>query len=98
MIWPETAISGFEQELSPELERLDALFKQKDQSFVTGIVAGDRQGAYYNAMITRGDAAKGEYYKHHLVPFGEFMPLKQLIGPVMSWLRIPVSDFSNWCG
>ena len=94
VIWPETAISGFEQELSPELERLDALFKQKDQSFVTGIVAGDRQGAYYNAMITRGDEAEGEYYKHHLVPFGEFMPLKQLIGPVMSWLRIPVSDFS----
>ncbi len=80
VIWPETAISGFEQELSPELEHLDALFKQKDQSFVTGIVAGDRQGAYYNAMITRGDAARGEYYKHHLVPFGEFMPLKQLIG------------------
>ena len=94
VIWPETAISGFETELTPELERLDALFKQKGQSFVTGVVAGDRQGAYYNAMITRGDAAEGEYYKHHLVPFGEFMPLKQLIGPIMSWLRVPVSDFS----
>ena len=35
------------------------------------------------------------YRKHHLVPFGEFIPLKFVFGWVINVLRIPLSDFSR---
>jgi len=36
------------------------------------------------------------YHKNHLVPFGEFIPLKNLLGWIYrDWLNIPLSDLSR---
>ncbi|VFM96616.1 MAG: apolipoprotein N-acyltransferase [Candidatus Kentron sp. G] len=45
----------------------------------------------------RGDAGDGGvhfYYKRHLVPFGEYLPMPGLLGGIMDFLKIPMSDFS----
>jgi apolipoprotein N-acyltransferase len=37
---------------------------------------------------------EGVYYKRHLVPFGEFMPMRWLLEPLVDLLQIPMSDFA----
>ncbi len=36
------------------------------------------------------------YHKRHLVPFGEFLPMRWLFQPLMARLDIPMSDFTPW--
>lgn len=50
---------------------------------------------YYNTMFSYGSAPEQRYRKHHLVPFGEFIPLKPIFGWVIQVLQIPLSDFSR---
>jgi apolipoprotein N-acyltransferase len=52
-------------------------------------------GRYFNSVITLGSAAPQTYRKHHLVPFGDYFPLRPLLGWVMEILHIPMSDFSH---
>jgi len=95
VIWPETAISGFESELEAELlQPLHALMRAQGRDLLTGIVAGERGGDYFNAMISLGVSGRASYHKRHLVPFGEYLPLKPLLDPVLHWLHIPMSDFA----
>jgi len=51
---------------------------------------------YYNTMLSYGTAPTQAYRKFHLVPFGEFIPLK----PVFGWiyrnlLHIPLADLAS---
>ncbi len=53
-------------------------------------------GSYYNAIFTLGNAEQQHYRKRHLVPFGEFMPLR----PLLAWfingvLDIPMGDLAR---
>jgi apolipoprotein N-acyltransferase len=50
---------------------------------------------YYNTMFSFGTSPEQSYRKHHLVPFGEFIPLKPIFGWVINVLQIPLSDFSR---
>ena len=56
---------------------------------------GDPQQGYTNAMLawTPGGAQPYRYDKHHLVPFGEFIP------PLFRWfvdlMNIPLGDFNR---
>jgi apolipoprotein N-acyltransferase len=35
------------------------------------------------------------YHKNHLVPFTEYLPFKWLLGSVVSFMQVPMSDFSR---
>jgi len=51
---------------------------------------------YYNSAISFGSAPTQYYSKNHLVPFGEFIPLKQLLGWIYrDYLHMPLSDLSR---
>ncbi|MDT8363718.1 MAG: apolipoprotein N-acyltransferase [Nitrosomonas sp.] len=52
-------------------------------------------GEYYNTMFSLGSSPEQAYRKHHLVPFGEYIPLKQVFGRIIEVLKIPLSDFSR---
>ncbi len=95
IIWPETAVPAL-------LHQVDGLLLQPlgrearayGSQVLLGIPVWEKQGGrFYNAMVTLG-AGEGAYYKRHLVPFGEFMPLSELLQPLVKWLAIPMSDFS----
>lgn len=55
-----------------------------------------QQDAYYNSMFSLGTSASQSYHKSHLVPFGEFIPLRAVFGWLINdLLNIPMSDLSS---
>ncbi len=95
IIWPETAMPAYRHQLEEDvIKPLSEVARKANTQLLVGVpvwLPGEKR--YYNAMLATG-VNEGEYYKRHLVPFGEFMPLKGLLGPFLSWLDIPMSDFS----
>ena len=97
VVWPEAALPATLDELEegyiPQLERLaasrhmDILLGVLEQGYING----DR--TYYNSVLSIG-AQPGVYRKHHLVPFGEYLPLQGLLRGLPNYLFIPMSDFS----
>ncbi len=96
IVLPETALPLFESELPPEYrERLEAIGRRNGGDLLTGLPTGSLFGDYYNSVMTFGSAPSQYYHKVHLVPFGEFIPLKPLWGWVVTVLHIPLSDFAR---
>jgi len=74
---------------------LDALGRQNGGDVLTGLPTGSPDGAYYNSVVSFGSAPGQRYSKVHLVPFGEYIPLKAVWGWVIEVLHIPLSDFAR---
>jgi apolipoprotein N-acyltransferase len=96
IVLPETALPLFESDL-PEAYRdgLIALGRRNGGDVLTGLPTGSLSGAYYNSVVSFGSAPTQRYHKVHLVPFGEFIPLKAIWGWVIEVLHIPLSDFAR---
>ncbi|WP_324779594.1 apolipoprotein N-acyltransferase [Thiobacillus sedimenti] len=96
IVLPETALPLFESDL-PEAYRegLDALGRRNGGDILTGLPTGSLDGAYYNSVVSFGRAPSQRYSKVHLVPFGEYIPLKAAWGWIIEVLHIPLSDFAR---
>ncbi|WMY97316.1 MAG: apolipoprotein N-acyltransferase [Arsenophonus sp.] len=94
IIWPESAIPSNELENNEFLTNLDLILRNKKTSLITGIIESNKN-QYFNSIIVLGDETpyhyptKNRYKKYHLVPFGEFIPIKNKI----SFVKIPQSNF-----
>ncbi|MCX7194106.1 MAG: apolipoprotein N-acyltransferase [Proteobacteria bacterium] len=101
-VLPETALPMMRDEMPQALvEQLREHAKRNGGDVLTGVFEHD-SGGYYNSVIALGaseDAFAAEqphYRKHHLVIFGEFIPLR----PVFGWLinevlHIPMGDLAR---
>jgi len=95
-IWPETAIPAFHDQVNDGfIAYLETELAKTGASLLTGIPVLDRQRwEYYNAVITLG-GEQAFYYKQHLVPYGEYLPMRWLIGHALDALAVPNADFSS---
>ncbi|RZJ10572.1 MAG: apolipoprotein N-acyltransferase [Acidovorax sp.] len=99
VVAPETAIPLLPQQLLPGyLEGIQQRYAQGSQAALVGIPMGDEAVGYTNSVLGMGGAAVPgssiyRYDKHHLVPFGEFIP------PFFKWftamMNIPLGDFNR---
>ena len=96
VIWPETAVPDF-------LHRVDEAFLQPlaqeaellGTQLLVGIpVLNLDSGLYYNGAVALGTEEYSAYFKRHLVPFGEYLPFRPLLGPVLDFMEIPMSNFA----
>jgi apolipoprotein N-acyltransferase len=96
IVLPETALPLFEADL-PEAYRAELAFlgRQNGGDVLAGLPTGSPYGAYYNSVTSFGSAPSQRYHKVHLVPFGEYIPLKAVWGWVIQVLHIPLSDFAR---
>ncbi len=96
IVLPETALPLFESQLPLAYrEKLVQLGRQNGGDIVAGLPTGSQSAAYYNSVLSFGSAPTQAYHKSHLVPFGEYIPLKSVWGWVIEVLHIPLSDFAR---
>jgi apolipoprotein N-acyltransferase len=96
IVWPETAIPEFlDRVREPLLEPLAAEAGEAGAHLVIGLPVLDyEEQTYFNGLISLGAGEEDLYRKRHLVPFGEFMPWRSLLGPLAQAFAVPMSDFS----
>ena len=97
IILPETAIPLFyDQVPATYFAELAQHARNNGGDLILGLPERDfDQHAYFNSVVSLGASPTQFYRKQHLVPFGEFIPLKPVFGWVVDMLHIPLSDFSR---
>ena len=98
IIWPETAVPILKDQAQGYLNSMDRIISRQDSALITGLPLrqNDEKGdlRYYNAMTTLGDS-NGEYRKQKLVPFGEYVPLQDMLRGLIAFFDLPMSDFAR---
>ncbi len=96
IVLPETALPLFLHQVPPDYLEGIAAHAQKHQGDVLiGVVERTADGRYYNTTFSLGAAPRQFYRKSHLVPFGEFIPLRPLLAWIVNILSIPLQDFAR---
>ncbi len=96
ILLPETAVPIFFDSVpAAYLEKLAQLARQRKGDLVVGIPETGNVDEYFNSAFSFGSSPMQLYRKSHLVPFGEFLPLRPVFSWVLEFLHIPLSDFSR---
>jgi apolipoprotein N-acyltransferase len=96
IIWPETAVPAFYHQI--ENSYFTPLLKEAQlmgSELLIGTFFYDpKQNQTYNSIVKLGQQPEF-YHKRHLVPFGEYLPLRGLLSWVGDMIVIPMSDLSS---
>jgi apolipoprotein N-acyltransferase len=95
-VLPETALPLLRHEV-PEnyVQRMRDHASQYGGDMIIGVFERS-DGSYYNSVFTLGSSEEQHYRKHHLVVFGEFIPLRPLLGWFINGvLDIPMGDLAR---
>jgi len=105
VIWPETALPAYYHQAESFLQGLAREAKiNGGATLLVGVpvlkksVEGGPGDQYFNSVVRvgTGDGDVSQFYfKSHLVPFGEYIPFKSLLGELFDLLRVPMANFSR---
>jgi apolipoprotein N-acyltransferase len=96
ILLPETALPVLRRDVPQDLvDQLRAHAVQNRGDILYGVFERDH-GSYYNSVFSLGADPEQRYRKHHLVVFGEFIPLRPLLGWFINdVLDIPMGDLAR---
>jgi len=92
VIWPETAITSFPLQDRRLMLRLQALAATSHVWLIAGTLNAPSPHVIYNSVIDIAPTGGyfGEYDKHILVPFAEYLPLDALLR------KLPLFNQASW--
>jgi apolipoprotein N-acyltransferase len=94
IVWPESALPEMYDEAKGFLDGLGKEARAHHSDLLIGVLYEDAAtGRYYNSMVSVG-SRRAFYHKHHLVPFTEYLPMQSLLGGIVDFMQVPMSDFS----
>ncbi|WP_028695525.1 apolipoprotein N-acyltransferase [Pseudomonas cremoricolorata] len=97
LVWPETAVPILKDQAQGYLDMMGSFAAGRDSALITGVpvretVQGQRR--YYNGVTVTGEG-DGTYLKQKLVPFGEYVPLQDMLRGAIEFFNLPMSDFAR---
>lgn len=103
IILPEAAFPTLENNLQSFLASLDQVATQAETALLLGtIYQQPTNNSLFNSIVYLGDSNQPyredtaqRYNKHHLVPFGEYVPLEKFLRPLGSIFNLPMSAFQS---
>lgn len=102
IIWPESALPDLANVYADYIGAVWSAAQRSHSAVVMGVMRvdedADGEEIYFNSVLAMDAGEPAFYDKRHLVPFGEYFPVPQV---VRSWLRLmnlPYSDFTRGAG
>jgi apolipoprotein N-acyltransferase len=97
VILPETTYTTLLQPSmsEPLIAKLQSETAARGGALLFGAPIRDDKGRIFNAAISLDGQTISHYSKHHLVPFGEYMPLRSVLGWFYDNVAIPLAGFTE---
>ena len=98
IVWPETAVPVLKEFAEGYLQFMGRIAQERQAALITGVPIrqpnelGEKR--YYNGITVVGDG-EGTYLKQKLVPFGEYVPLQEVLRGLIAFFDLPMSDFAR---
>ncbi len=92
ILWPESALPLPLPYSADYLSKLDHIAKKEKTTLITGIQVINEKQEYYNSLIALGNGT-GLYHKHHLLPYGDYLPFEQYLRGLINFFDLPMSSF-----
>ena len=93
IVMPETALPLLRNNVPDTYEFLLGNHARRNGGDILIGAFEKEDGNYYNSVYSLGSAESQHYRKNHLVPFGEFIPLRSVFGWLINdVLQIPMGD------
>ncbi len=103
IIWPEASIPTYYDRAADFFNEISDIASSNNAALLAGVPIREKikdkksknydKYAFYNASIVVGNG-KGIYKKHHLVPYGEYIPFYSVTKDFMQFFELPVSTMS----
>ena len=98
IVWPETAVPVLKEYALGYLDGMGRFANERQSALITGVPirqANERgEPRYYNGISVVGQGS-GDYLKQKLVPFGEYVPLQEVLRGLIAFFDLPMSDFAR---
>jgi len=93
IVWPETSLPGYRWESPQYFERVKVLAKDLKTPILLGAESHIGKRFFNSAILISGQGEEAARYdKIHLVPFGEFIPLRPWLNFIGNF--VPMEDLS----
>ncbi|QAX81691.1 apolipoprotein N-acyltransferase [Candidatus Pseudomonas adelgestsugas] len=97
LVWPETAVPIFKESVEDYFSMMDKFAANRHTALITGVpIRQDmlHQKHHFNGVTVVGEG-RGTYLKQKLVPFGEYVPLQDILRGLITLFDLPMSDFTS---
>jgi apolipoprotein N-acyltransferase len=97
IIWPETAVPKLYDLAKPFIDKMSLQAEEHKSNIISGIPfrSIDQDSGtqtLHNSIVSFGKG-DGIYHKQKLVPFGEYVPLQDILRGLIAFFNLPMSDF-----
>jgi apolipoprotein N-acyltransferase len=93
IIWPETALTIPTPFSNPLLSSLAEKAHTNQTTLLIGVPHLYLTEQKFSNRLQMLGTHQGLYEKSHLLPFGDYIPFEKYLEPILTWLKLPMSDF-----